>query len=383
VIVGVADVPLVDGKAPGGTSVLGLQALAAAEALNDARLSFDDVDALLTTGAWGAGGPGLMPATSVAEYLGLRPRMLDSTSVGGAAFESHVAHAALGIRAGYCDVALITFASLQRTQRARRMGGRPGELALQFEVPYGLLNPVGAYALAATRYLFEFGASSEDLAMVAVAAREWARLNPGATKRDRLTVDDVVSSPLVSDPLHVLDCCLVTDGAGAVVITSAAHAAATGGKERAVGILGCGEATTHNVISQMDDLTATAASQSGAQALGAAGLSLDEIDVLELYDSFTITVLLTLEALGFCGRGEAAAFVASGASAPQGELPINTNGGGLSYCHPGMYGIFLLIEATRQLRGECGQRQVSDARTALVNGVGGTLSNSSTCILAA
>jgi acetyl-CoA acetyltransferase len=383
VIVGVADVPLVDGKVPNGSSVLGLQAAAASEALGDAGLSFDDVDGLLTTAGWGVPGVGSMMATTVAEYLGLRPRVLDSTNVGGASFESHVAHASLAIESGYCDVALITYSSLQRSLRSRTMGGRQGELALQFEVPYGLLNPVGAHALAATRYLHDFGATSEELAMVAVATREWARLNPRATKREPLTVDEVLESPLVSDPLHALDCCLVTDGAAAVVVTSAAHAAAAGLKGRAVNVLGFGEATSHNVISQMPDLTATAAAESGRRALGRAGLSLGEIDVVELYDSFTITVLLTLEALGFCDRGEAAAFVATGATAPHGELPTNTNGGGLSYCHPGMFGIFLLVEATRQLRGECGDRQVRGARTALVHGTGGTLSNASTCVLAA
>jgi acetyl-CoA acetyltransferase len=381
VIAGVADVNLTDGKAPEGSSVLGLQATAARAALADAGLTLDAVDGLFTAAGWGIPGVGLMAPTTVAEYLGIRPRIFDSTSVGGASFEAHAAHAALAIEQRYCDVALITFSSLQRTARSRSMGGRPGEFALQYEVPYGLLNPVGAYALAAARYMYEYHATSEELAMVAVATREWARLNPHATKRDQLTVEDVLSSPLVSDPLHVLDCCLVTDGAGAVVITSAEHAAATASGKKPVSILGYGEASTHNVISQMPDLTWTAAADSGHRALEQAGLSLAQIDVAEVYDSFTITVLLTLEALGFCKRGEAASFVASGATAPNGELPLNTNGGGLSCLHPGMYGIFLLIEATRQLRGECGDRQVPGARTALVNGTGGTLSNTATCVL--
>lgn len=381
VIVGVADVPLADGKVPKGSSVLGLQAQAASAALADAGLTFEAVDGLFTTAGWGIPGVGLMAPTTVAEYLGIRPKIFDSTSVGGASFEAHAAHAALAIERGYCDVALITFSSMQRTARSRSMGGRPGEFAMQYEVPYGLLNPAGAYALAASRYMYEFHATPEELAMVAVATREWARLNPAATKRDPLTVEEVLSSPLVSDPLHVLDCCLVTDGAGAVVITSIAHAAATASGKKPVAIIGYGEASTHNVISQMPDLTWTAAADSGRRALAQAGLSLAEIDVAELYDSFTITVLLTLEALGFCKRGEAAGFVASGATAPHGELPTNTSGGGLSCLHPGMYGIFLLIEATRQLRGECGDRQVSGARTALVNGTGGTLSNTATCIL--
>jgi len=381
VIAGVADIPLANGKAPAGSSVLGLQARAAKAALAEAGLTLDDVDALFTSGGWGIPGVGLMPAPALADYLGVTPKMLDSTSIGGASFEAHAAHAALAVREGYCEVALITYGSLQRSARSRSMGGRRGELAMQFEVPYGMLNPVGAYALAATRYLHETGAAQSDLAMVAVAARDWARLNPQATKRDPLTVDDVLASPLVSDPLHVLDCCLVTDGAGAVVITTAAHARAVNSGKRPVQILGCGEATSHNLVSQMPDLTTTAAAESGRRALGQAGIKLAEVDVVEMYDSFTITVLLTLESLGLCGRGEAAAFVTSGATAPNGCLPVNTNGGGLSFCHPGMYGIFLLIEATRQLRGECGDRQVRDARIALVNGTGGTLSNTATCVL--
>jgi acetyl-CoA acetyltransferase len=383
VIVGVADVNLTGGKAPEGSSVLGLQATAAKAALAEAGLTLDAVDGLFTTAGWGIPGVGLMAPTTVAEYLGIRPKIFDSTSVGGASFEAHAAHAALAIEQRYCDVALITFSSMQRTARSRSMGGRPGEFAQQYEVPYGLLNPVGAYALAAARYMYEYHATSEELAMVAVATREWARLNPHATRREPLTVEEVLSSPLVSDPLHVLDCCLVTDGAGAVVITSAQHAEATASGKKPVSILGYGEASTHNVISQMPDLTWTAAADSGRRALEQAGLSLAEIDIAEVYDSFTITVLLTLEALGFCKRGEAASFVAGGATAPNGELPVNTNGGGLSCLHPGMYGIFLLIEATRQLRGECGDRQVPGARTALVNGTGGTLSNTATCILSA
>jgi acetyl-CoA acetyltransferase len=383
VIVGVADVNLTGGKAPEGSSVLGLQATAAKAALAEAGLTLDAVDGLFTTAGWGIPGVGLMAPTTVAEYLGIRPKIFDSTSVGGASFEAHAAHAALAIEQRYCDVALITFSSMQRTARSRSMGGRPGEFAQQYEVPYGLLNPVGAYALAAARYMYEYHATSEELAMVAVATREWARLNPHATRREPLTVEEVLSSPLVSDPLHVLDCCLVTDGAGAVVITSAQHAEATASGKKPVSILGYGEASTHNVISQMPDLTWTAAADSGRRALEQAGLSLAEIDIAEVYDSFTITVLLTLEALGFCKRGEAASFVAGGATAPNGELPVNTNGGGLSCLHPGMYGLFLLIEATRQLRGECGDRQVPGARTALVNGTGGTLSNTATCILSA
>jgi acetyl-CoA acetyltransferase len=381
VIIGVADLPLANGKAISTSSVLGIQAEVALAAAADAGVALDEVDGLFTSAAWGVPGPGMMPASTVAEYLGLSPRMVDTTCIGGASFEAHAAHAALSLEQGYCDVALITYGSLQRSELARRLGGVRGALDAQYEVPYGMLNPAGAYALAATRYLHQFGATPEELAMVAVATREWARLNPAATKRDPLTVDDVLASPMLSDPLHALDCCLVTDGAGAIIVTTEEHARARSSGAAPVHLRGFGEATEHNLISQMSDLTQSPAGLAGRRALDAAGLGIDAIDVLEVYDSFTITVLLTLEALGICGPGEAAKLVASGATAPGGELPLNTNGGGLSCLHPGMYGIFLLIEAARQLRGEAGDRQVPGARTALVNGTGGTLSSAAACVL--
>ncbi|MCU1591352.1 MAG: thiolase [Frankiales bacterium] len=381
VIIGVADLPLANGKAVSTSSVLGIQAEVASAAAADAGVTLDQVDGLFTSAAWGVPGPGMMPASTVAEYLGLSPRMVDTTCIGGASFEAHAAHAALALQQGYCDVALITYGSLQRTELARRLGGARGVLDAQYEVPYGLLNPAGAYALAATRYLHEFGATPEELAMVAVATREWARLNPAATKRDPLTVDDVLASPMLSDPLHALDCCLVTDGAGAIILTTEEHASARTSGSAPVRLRGFGEATEHNVISQMADLTRSPAGLAARRALDAAGIAIDGIDVFEVYDSFTITVLLTLEALGICGPGEAAKLVASGATAPGGEVPLNTNGGGLSCLHPGMYGIFLLIEAARQLRGDAGDRQVPGARTALVNGTGGVLSSAAACVL--
>jgi acetyl-CoA acetyltransferase len=380
VIVGVADAPLADGRVASGSTVLNLQADAAIRALHEADLSMDDVDGLLTAAGWGVPGPGSMATTTLAEYFGIVPRFLDSTSIGGSSFEAHVAHAALAIAHGYCEVALVTYASMQRSLRSRTLGGAPAQLNAQFEGPWGLLTPAGSYALAATRYLYQYAATREQLASVAVAARTWAALNPAATRREPLTVDDVLASPLISDPLRVLDCCLVTDGAGAVVLTSAEHARAQH-VQRPVYVRGFAEATTHNYISQMPDLLVTPAAQSGPRAMTMAGITPDQVDVLGVYDSFTITVLLTLEALGFCKPGEAGAFVAAGHTSPGGSLPMNTSGGGLSYCHPGMYGIFLIIEAVRQLRGECGERQVKDARTALINGTGGTLSSTATCVL--
>jgi len=380
VIVGVADAALRDGMLAQPMTPLQVQAKVAAAAVADAKLSLRDVDGLLTAGQWGVPGVGQLPTISVGEYLGIVPRFCDGTNIGGAAFESHVGHATMAIERGMCEVALITYGSTQKSARSRTLGGRPPALTMQYETPWGLPTPVGGYAMAAMRHMHEFGTTSEQLAEVAVAARAWAGLNPGATHRQPLSVSDVLASPMISDPLHLLDSCLVTDGAGAIVMTTAEHARALG--VQPIHVRGFGEAHTHWSIANMPDLARhTAAECSGRDALRMAGVSQSAIDVVEIYDSFTITVLMTLEALGFCGRGESGRFVAEGRIAPGGSFPMNTNGGGLSYAHPGMYGIFLLIEAVRQLRRECGDRQVAGASTALVHGTGGTLSSSATCIL--
>jgi acetyl-CoA acetyltransferase len=233
--------------------------------------------------------------------------------------------------------------------------------------------------MAAMRHMHQYGTRPEQLAEVAVATRKWASLNPNAYKRDPITIDDVLNSPFIAEPLHLLDCCLVTDGGGAVVVTSAERARDC--RKGPVWVLGAAETHTHMTISNMPDLTRTGAATTAPRAMSQAGLRPDDFDVVEIYDSFTITVLLTLEALGFCGRGESGAFVSGQRTAPGGEFPLNTNGGGLSYCHPGMYGIFLLIEAVRQLRGEADVRQVPNARLALVHGTGGVLSSAATCVL--
>ncbi|MCI2418830.1 acetyl-CoA acetyltransferase [Saccharopolyspora sp. K220] len=371
-IVGVAESEL--GKTPHLT-VLSQQAQATKTALAEAGLRRDDVDALFVAGGWS-----WAPALALAEYLGMRPRYLDSTNIGGSSFEAHLGHAAAAIEAGVIDVAVIAYGSTQRSDRSRNQP-RPATLAEQFERPYGLPTPVGAYALAANRYLHEYGATSEQLAEVAVSTREWARLNPKAYYQDPLTIDDVLASPMICEPLHKLDCCLVTDGGGALVV--AAEDRWPDLATRPVVVLGHGEATTHNTIANMPDLTVTGAAQSGPAALRMAGVEHADIDVLEIYDSFTITVLLTLESLGFCKPGEAGTFVVGGRTAPGGDLPMNTNGGGLSYTHPGMYGIFLLIEATRQLRHEFAgtPRQVDGAELALAHGTGGVLSSTSTIVL--
>lgn len=381
VILGVAEHPLRGGcLEPAGTP-LSAQARVGTEALVDAGLEWEDVDGLLSTGMWGIPGPGQLPTLTLAEYLGIRPRFSDSSNIGGSTFESYIASAVRAIERGDCDVALITYGSTQRSDRSRTLTGRAPVLTMQFESPFGLPTPIGGYALAAMRHMHDFGTTSDQLAEIAVSARAWAALNPSATRRDPISIDDVLTSAMISDPLHVLDSCLVTDGAGAVVITTEEHARALG--RSGVYVRGYGEAQTHWTIAAMPDLTVSPAAESGRRALDMAGIGIGDIDVVEIYDSFTITVLLTLEGLGFCKPGEGGDFVSRQRTAPGGEFPMNTNGGGLSHSHPGMYGIFLLVEAVRQLRGECGSRQIRGATTALVNGTGGTLSSASTCILSA
>ena len=370
-IVGVAESDL--GLTPGKT-VLQLQAQAAKAALADAGLEKSDVDAVFTAGNW-SWSPNMM----LAEYLGIQPRYTDGTNIGGSSFEAHLGHALAGIEAGRFEVALITYGSTQRSDQSRNQPTSQATLVEQFERPYGLPAPAGAYALAAMRHMYQYGTTSEQLAEIAVATRRWAMMNDKAMMRTPITIDDVLNSRWIAEPLHLLDCCLVTDGGGAVVVASASRARGT--RKTPVWVLGHGETHTHYGITNMPDLTVTGAVQSGRDAFAMAGVTHDEIDVVEIYDSFTITVLLTLEALGFCQPGEGGAFVSGQRTAPRGSFPMNTNGGGLSYCHPGMYGIFLLIEATRQLRGECEQRQVPDAKIALAHGTGGVLSSSATIIL--
>jgi acetyl-CoA acetyltransferase len=359
------------GEAAPGTTPMDLAGQASLAALEDAGLRLADVD-----GLFAASSQNPMATLSVGEYLGVQPRYSDATQVGGSSFLAHLNHARAAIGAGLCEVALIAYGSTQRSQG--RASAAPQEID-PYERPYKPRLPVSAYALAASRHMHEFGTTREQLAEVAVAARGWAAMNPVAWARDPLTVQDVLAAPMVSSPLGVLDCCLVTDGGGALVVTSAERARTL--RRPPVHVLGAGEAQSHRHISSMPSLTVTAAVQSGARAFADAGLTPDDVDVLELYDAFTITPVLFLEDLGFCAKGEGGAFVEGGRIAPGGELPVNTNGGGLSYCHPGMYGLLLLIEAVRQLRGECGERQVAGAQVALAHGNGGVLSSQATVIL--
>jgi acetyl-CoA acetyltransferase len=371
-IAGVAESQL--GKTPERT-VLSLQMEAAAAALADAGLTADQVDGLMVSGYPYAE----RPAVLTAEYLGLSPRYIDSTNIGGSAFVAAVERAGAAILAGLCGVVLICYGSTQYSSRARSLGGRAPEWGYQFEVPYGLPLPLGGYALAAARHMHLYGTTPEQLAEVAIAARSWAQHNPKALRREPLTQAEVAASPVISSPLRALDCCLVTDGGGAIVITSAELAADL--PKSPVYVLGSAYAQTHESISAMPDLTVTAAAHSGPLAFARAGLSASEVDVAEIYDSFTITTLLSLEDLGFCSKGEAGPFVEDGRTRYGGPFPLNTSGGGLSYCHPGMFGIFLIIEATRQLRNEAAERQVEAARVALCHGTGGQLSTAATLLL--
>ncbi len=360
-------------------SALQMHAEAAAAALAHANLGLPEVDALFTCGL------DFTPSLMVAEYLGLQPRYSSSNSIGGSSFVAHVHEAVLAIGAGECEVALITHGETRRSNRRRGNSTRPAHddpwlPDWQWERIYGVAAPPAAYALAASRHMHEYGTTSEQLAEIAVATRHWASLNPRALYRERIGIDDVLASPWVVYPFHQLDCCLVTDAGGAVVLTTLDRA--RDGGVPIVEVLGSAVAHTHNMISQMPDLTETPARLSGAAAYAQAGVGPADIDVAELYDSFTYTVLAELEDLGFCAKGEGGDFVTGQRTAPGGDFPLNTSGGGLSYTHPGMFGIFLLIEAVRQLRGECGPRQVEDAEIALVNGMGGYLSSSATAILA-
>jgi acetyl-CoA acetyltransferase len=368
-IVGVAESDL--GEVGPGLTPLDLIGQATLRALDDAGLKKEDVDGLFSASAYYH-----MPTLSVGEYLGIRPRYSDATSMGGSSFISHLFHAAAAIDAGLCEVALIAYGSTQRSAGGRLVSGSE---TLPYEAPYEPRYPVSMYALAASRHMYHYGTTREQLAEVAVAAREWAKLNPKAFMRDDLTVEDVLSSRMVSSPLSVLDCCLVTDGGGAVLVTSAERTRDL--RKPPVYLLGSGEAHWHRNISQMPDLTVSAAADSGPRAYEMARLGPSAVDVAMLYDAFTINTVLFLEDLGFCEKGEGGEFVSGGRISPGGELAVNTNGGGLSYNHPGMYGLLLLVEAARQVRGECGERQIADTNVALVHGNGGVLSSQVTAIL--
>jgi acetyl-CoA acetyltransferase len=368
-IVGVAESDL--GQVAEGLGPIDLMAQGVSRALADCGLGLKDID-----GVFAATAQSRLSVLGLIEYLGIDPAYVDSTIVGGSSFEHHVAHAAAAIEAGLCKVAVIAYGSTQRSLGRRGTSVREVN---PYETPFRPFLPSSAYALAASRHMHEFGTTREQLASVAVAARAWALLNPAAWEKKPLSIEGVLTSRMISYPFTVRDCCLVTDGGGAVVVTSAKGAPAL--KKPPAYVLGCGQAVTHANISSMPDLTVTGAKASGEAAYRMAKLGPSDIDVTELYDAFTLNTILFLEDLGFCAKGEGGPFVSGGRIAPKGALPVNTNGGGLSYCHPGMYGLFLLIEAVRQLRGECGARQVEGCEVALAHGNGGVLSSQATVIL--
>jgi acetyl-CoA acetyltransferase len=330
-----------------------------------AGLTIRDVDALFTSGV------GPIGILSLANHLNLRPCYLDSQAIGGSSFVSHCLHAAAAIAAGLCEVALVTYASTAASDRFAigTGGGFLSDPPDNFEAPFGP-TIVGSYALVAQRHMHEFGTTSEQLAEIAVTMRRHASLNPDAKYREPITIEDVLASRMISSPLHLLDCCMISDGAGALVLTSRERARDL--RRPPVVLLGGAEAVRHSEIGGRD-LLDIAARQSAPLAFARAGVSHADVDVCLVYDSYTITVLATLEALGFCALGEGGAFCAGGRIGLGGALPVNPDGGGLSSNHPGMRGMFLVIEATRQLRAECGPRQVADAEVALVHGTGGML----------
>ncbi|WP_235600880.1 MULTISPECIES: thiolase [unclassified Sphingobium] len=358
------------GQCP-GLSAVDMAAKAALLALADAGIALSEVDALYTSAPYEALG-----GMELAEYLGLTPKVTDCNRTGGSVFEVYVQQAALALEAGLIDCALIAYGSNPASNPPPGVGMTRQS---PWEAPYKPLAPLSSYALAASRHMHLYGTTREQLAEVAVAARQWAQLNPEAAVRDPLSIEDVLKARMVSDPLTVRDCCLFNDGAAAVVMVRADRA-----KDCArapVHVLGAAHAVTHREISSMPDLTVTGAAISGPQAFAQAGVKPADMDVAMLYDAFTITPILFLEDLGFCPKGEGGRFVSGGHVAPGGGLALNTNGGGLSCVHPGMYGLFLLVEATRQLRGECGERQVKNARLAVAHGNGGVLSSEATVVL--
>src|SRR5882672_1811126 len=368
-IVGVAESDL--GQVADGMSVVDLMAQGTRRALDDCGLSLKDIDGLFCATAQSR-----LSVLGLAEYLGIDPKFIGSTIVGGSSFEFHVAHAMGAIALGLCNVALIAYGSTQRTIGRKQASVREVN---PYETPFKPFLPASAYALAAARHMHQYGTTREQLAAVAVAAREWALLNPAAWEKKPLTIEAVLNARMISHPFTVRDCCLVTDGGGAIVIVSAERAKSL--KKKPAYVLGCGHGVTHMNISSMPDLTVTGAKASGEAAYKMAKLSAKDVDLVELYDAFTINTILFLEDLGFCKKGEGGAFVSNGNIAPKGGLPVNTNGGGLSYCHPGMYGLLILIEAVRQLRGECGARQVGRHDVAMVHGNGGVLSSQASVIL--
>jgi len=356
-----------------GLSQIQLHADAALNTLRDAGLGVSDIDGVATAGE---------SPTAIAHYLGITPTWVDGTGVGGCSFMLHVRHAAAAINEGLCTTVLVTHGESGRSNVGRggfRGGGGGASLPGQFEAPYGLMGPTTSFTIPFLRYMKETGTTLEQLAMVAVVQREWAALNPRASYRDPITVEDVMNERMIAWPFTKLECCLVTDGGGALILTAAERAGDFPNKP--VYIIGTGESVETPMISQMADFTTSRAFQvSGRKAFAEAGISHDDVDHLMIYDAFAHLPFYGLEDLGFCERGEAASFIWERNTAMGGRLPLNTNGGGLSYMHSGMYGMYALQECVRQLRGTA-PAQVDGARISIAHGVGGMFAASGTVIM--
>lgn len=352
-------------------SQMQLHADAAINTMRDAGLTPADIDGVATAGD---------SPVAVAHYLGITPTWVDGTSVGGCSFMLHVRHAAAAINEGLCSTVLITHGQSGRSRiGAERRAVDPASLQGQFESPFGPAGPPTMFTLPVLRYMEDFGLTHEQLAMVAVVQREWAGLNPRASFRDPITVDDVLNSRMIAYPFRLLQCCLVTDGGGALILVSAERAKDF--PQKPVYILGTGESVETPMISQMEDFTTSKAFRvSGKKAFDEAGIGPEDVDHLMVYDAFAHLPIYGLEDLGFVKRGEAGAFIAEGNTRPGGKLPLNTNGGGLSYMHSGMYGMYALQESVRQMRGTA-PAQVPGAKISVAHGVGGMFGASGTIIM--
>ena len=378
-IVGIHEYPL---RVAPGVSAVNIKVDSIRAALDDAGLKWSDIDAIYDAQDGEAGG-----GLQLAAYLGLHPTVLDTTQVGGSSYEFHAAHAMRDIAAGKCNVAVLSYGSTSASNRvAIGTGGRAAAApnwAQNMELPYGS-TLISNYAMVKQRHMHEYGTTDEQFAGISVATRHHAMRNPEAVKAmtdlqfvgvNEITPQDVLESRIVADPLHLLECCMISDGGGALIIASAD--VARGCRKPPVWLIGGGEATKYR--ENGGDITTSAGAQSGPMAFGEAGVTPDEIDIAMIYDSFTITVAVCVEDLGFCGKGEIGAYVEGGRLAfDSGEGPaLNTDGGGLSSNHPGMRGIFLLLESARQLRGES-TSQVPDAQLAVAHGNGGLLGGTHT-----
>lgn len=368
-IVGAAAAPSRDS---GTLTPAGLMAEASAAAMRDASVTKDQIDGLFSASAYY-----YLPQMTLGDHLDIRPSYSDSSNIGGCSFIAHLSHAAAAIDAGLCNVGLIAYASTQRSDGRRLVKSMSEPLA--YEVPYGPMWPLTGFAMMAQRHMAQFGTTSQQLAEIAVAARAWALLNPESGQTRPLSVAEVVESPEICSPLRRYDCCLVSNGAGALIVTSPERAADL--SDRPVHVWSVAETHDSRYVSRLPDYVTSPAAQTGPRALAGAGVTLDDIDVFGVYDAFTIAVLIALEDLGFCGKGEGGSFVEDGKLRPGGSLPLNTGGGGLSNRHPGMLGMELLLEAVTQLRHEGGRRQVPQAQTALVHGLGAVHMSGATAVL--